>query len=982
MNNYILPQSASSAITTNLRKDELASLQSTNDVATSRQRPIQTGNSIPIVFCSYISDYNIGGVWIAPPAARIGVQYKESDISSFSFGLILGDGQMPAVSANDIQQGSTSIVSLPSSSAVTTYSGLANAGFDYTLTYESSATPGTGTPGKYILSTAASVRPNNYDIVFLNPYTPSYESNRFTTLETWSSSTIPLNAAGERGYLVGTQVGYITYLEVCVEDASALGVPVSAGVRFEIDGAAVQTHLISDPAPVGAYKLTTSTGTPLPTPGNTVIVYIKVAEYEAATGGELKVAFRHRTLDWLYEPASSDYTPGLPAVSVNVPLFPGSGGTFNGLTTLSVKGDYAIGIDNSSLYQQIRCFVRDGLIVDKVLGGTGSSNLFPDLAYYLLSQVGKTIEPLIDKTSFEDAARFNTACFLTFNGILANSSNLRDYLSKLAPFYLLQFVQSGGRYLLKPLLPLEGNYLIDMQPISPVASFSNENIVAGSYRKEYTSSEMLRPFCAVMTWRSQSSASFPISQALEVRYEGSAIEGPFEQYDMEEFCTDARHAEIIGRYIISSRKNTKYSLSFETTAQSSTLLPTDIIQVTWAYESGGSQRQVVQLCQIESVFETQQGVYRIEAVHFPVDNLGRSLVALDMQNILNTSPPENVTPPSSFADTGTWHAANDPSTYPQIEGEWSIAGTSRYLYLRDIDAEGNSRRAQFNTFVGLSNGSIWVKQIESNPYFELTYKIINDFQSFASIEYDNQNTDNYGILDTTKPLFVSFVDPGPQPPLDPTLYWIYTPSAVNADALASGQFKIEQLAGLYYVTLNRVDASGVDRSSILNNVAVNDFISFLYASGASEIGSDVLSAQQSTNWVRFGIDNLSSIFTDGEYVKITASALKHSLRLATFVSSPPPSAGEWSVVAFVGGVQPVFNGTDSNGQNVNSALTALDAAGTSVLIRQANAGSAFYDLGLRRIQNYAFPTDWSYVYPTSLGVPSLVSGELLIKIYY
>ena len=699
MTGYIAPQSASSPITTNLRKDELAALQSVDDNATGRQRAIQTGNSVPLVFCSYLSANNIGGVWLAPPAVRIGAQYKEGDVSSFSYGLVLGDGQMPSIALADIQQGASALTSLLSPSAVTTYSGLATAGFDYTLTYETAGSPQVGTPGKYQLTSVSYNRPDTYDFNYYGVYLPPYEGKTYTArVQALSSSVSVVN--GEYRIILGTTIGKVFYFEVCVEDQSALGVPAAVAIRFEINGTVVQSRSRTDPAPSGAYKLSVNINEELPTSGSSVVAYVDVLGYEQATGSTLAVAYRYSYLRWVYTDASADYAPGEPGVSTELPLFPGSGGSFEGLTTLAVKGTYAAGVDSSNLYQQVRCFVRNGIIVSKVLGGSGSSNLFPDLAYYLLQKAGVAANAFIDLPSFQLAAEFNFASFLTFNGVLANTSNLRDYLTRVAPYYLLRFVQAGGKYMLRPLLPLNAQKLVSTDPVVPVATFNNDNIIIGSYQKQYASTEQLRPFCAVMTWREQSAASFPVSKALEVRFEGTALDGPYEQYDMEEFCTDVRHAAVIGRYITSSRKNIKHYVSFQTAVRPVDLLPSDIIEVSWAYEAQGVQQQTTDFYQVDSVVEDQLGNYQIEATHFPTDANGRSIVSADLQAALATPPPETEVPgegPSAFGWAYTPAAADVTAL---LGGEFKFlfaAGPGLYyIEINGVDSLGVDRYAELS----------------------------------------------------------------------------------------------------------------------------------------------------------------------------------------------------------------------------------------------------------------------------------------------
>jgi hypothetical protein len=215
--------------------------------------------------------------------------------------------------------------------------------------------------------------------------------------------------------------------------------------------------------------------------------------------------------------------------------------------------------------------------------------------------------------------------------VLANSVNLRDYLTRVAPLFLLRFVQLNGKFGLKPVLPLDGLFNINAGSITPIYTFHDANIVAGTYQKEYIDINQRKPFCALMTWRAQTDSVYGTPRINEVRYANTAIDGPFEQYDMEEFCTTENHATLIGRYILASRKLTTHTVSFQTTELIGSLAPTDIISVTWDYSSSftaGENKTI--FYQVDTVTEGANGIFSVEATHFPTTAAGVSQVALDM----------------------------------------------------------------------------------------------------------------------------------------------------------------------------------------------------------------------------------------------------------------------------------------------------------------------------------------------------------------
>lgn len=574
MTNYIEPQSASAPITTNLRKDELAALQTVEQGATAGQRIIATGNSVPLVFTKL--EGGVGGAWVTPPAARYGAEENPNNGDYYAFGLVISDGQIPAIADADIWKGPVRANTLSEYAATNAYGSLATSGYDYSLRSVAADTPSSSNTVTTNHGPADSAMPMSFSIA-------NCSSLRFSQATVGQTSS---------------------WLSDCI------------------------WYVYADGALHDTIPLTDKTGT-----------------YSTSFGGAVNMTFQAvwqgsgiDTSSWRIWFTALEYTtkvttttPSVPGAVTNLPLSPGSGGTFAGMSTLAVKGRYSKDADNGVYKQQIRCYVREGIIVDKVLGGSGSSNSFVDLAYYLLRSASKVSSRLIDLPSFQSAERFTAAMGLRFNGVIANSVNLRDYMGRVAPLFLLRFVQVNGKFGLQPVLPIDGGNRIHSGAITPKATFDDSNIVTGSFQKEYEPLAKRRPFCALMTWRSQSETSYGVPRTTEVRYAGTAIDGPFEQYDLEEFCTTEAQAIVVGKYIVASRKHATHSVAFSTTRIVGDLAPTDIIRVVWDYDaqvSPGGSRSL--LYQVDSVTEGANGAFRIEATHFPVTASGASQVAVDM----------------------------------------------------------------------------------------------------------------------------------------------------------------------------------------------------------------------------------------------------------------------------------------------------------------------------------------------------------------
>jgi hypothetical protein len=588
--NYIAPQSASAPITTNLRKDELAALLTVEQGATAQQRIVATGNSIPLVFCRQTG--GVGGAWVTPPAARYGVEENANTGDYFAFGLVISDGQIPSIAAGDVWKGPIKVNTLSEYGITNAYGSLPTTDYNYTLSSVGEDTPATST-----------------------------------------TTTEDLQYIGDRVSFAFTGNSYTYTIENCRSIDFYVQVSEDAGGNFPTVYFS-QWKLISNGTVIAEEGTTGPLTTDFSYKGTfSTPVTLQIQAINAFYSGywPSTAYMRFFRLYYDYRVTTTVTTPFVPGAVSSLPLFAGSGGSFAGMSTLAVKGRYALEAETGIYKQQVRCFVRNGVQVDRVLGGNGSSCSFPDLAYYLLKNANKVSTQLIDLPSFQGAEEFNSNYELFFNGVLANSVNLRDYLTRVAPLFLLRFVQINGKFALKPVLPLDGSFNISTEAITPTYVFSDSNIVAGTYQKNYIDVNQRKPFCALMTWRSQTESVYGTPKTNEVRYAGTAIDGPFEQYDMEEFCTTETHATLVGRYILASRKLITHTISFQTTELIGNLIPTDVISVAWDYSSSvatGENKTI--FYQVDTVTEGADGVFRVEATHFPTNASNVSQVALDM----------------------------------------------------------------------------------------------------------------------------------------------------------------------------------------------------------------------------------------------------------------------------------------------------------------------------------------------------------------
>lgn len=347
--------------------------------------------------------------------------------------------------------------------------------------------------------------------------------------------------------------------------------------------------------------------------------------------------------------AGDIYEWGLSAVS-DPTSFPSSYDftVFSDITFLQVEGNIYDESDLTKEYKttvrQLSVFYDQGIKVALYSAGTpgttGASNQFVDLAMFLFELIkrqdpGTTadIAAPIDTSNLQTLATFNTNIGTLFNGVIEQSMNVIEYISTMAPFFLLSFISSNGRYSLQPLLPITAGNQIDTTALTPAATFTEAQILPGSFSKAYRPADERRDIVASMVWREVTTVSIGIQRTITVRYPSTASDAPVEQFDMTDCCTSAAHATLFGKYILASRKHSTHSISFQTALITTDLIPTQIIKVQrQRITSTGDNRTETDWYQVTDVKHTTAGVTTISAMHFPVDGSNVAEISDDVVN--------------------------------------------------------------------------------------------------------------------------------------------------------------------------------------------------------------------------------------------------------------------------------------------------------------------------------------------------------------
>ena len=239
-------------------------------------------------------------------------------------------------------------------------------------------------------------------------------------------------------------------------------------------------------------------------------------------------------------------------------------------------------------FSNLSAFFKRGTVVKRlVTGGQDATNLLPEIAYALLTDgtigAGTLIgAEQVDRERMKEAALFCQANDFTWDGVIDEKLNLREWIYEQAAYCLLDFTILGGRFSLVPSVPMKSNYQIDFDAKPEIkALFTDGNI--RSLKVSFLGPEERQLFRAVVTWRQDQVNGFPETKTISVRLsnaQGGNDADPEEAFDMAGFCTSQAHALTFAKYALKLRKEVDHGLTFETTPQAAmNLVPGDYFRL-------------------------------------------------------------------------------------------------------------------------------------------------------------------------------------------------------------------------------------------------------------------------------------------------------------------------------------------------------------------------------------------------------------------
>ena len=242
-----------------------------------------------------------------------------------------------------------------------------------------------------------------------------------------------------------------------------------------------------------------------------------------------------------------------------------------------------------SNFNSFSAFMKKGIVLTNLATNTfEASNLLPDIVYGMMTNevwgAGKTLgAQQVDVEQMTIASNFCNAMGFTWDGVVGDRINFRQWVFEQAQFCLLDATVIGGKFALKPAVPILSDFKIGNNVFPDIrALFTDGNMK--DMRVTWLSPEERQLFTAEVLWREDTVNGFPKTRQFTLRYsdaEGGSVTDPVETFDMSAFCTSQEHATRFAQYALGVRKHVDHAIRFNTTPQAAmALTPGDYFQVS------------------------------------------------------------------------------------------------------------------------------------------------------------------------------------------------------------------------------------------------------------------------------------------------------------------------------------------------------------------------------------------------------------------
>lgn len=241
--------------------------------------------------------------------------------------------------------------------------------------------------------------------------------------------------------------------------------------------------------------------------------------------------------------------------------------------------------NNFSSLDQVRCYIKNGLEVERLTdGGFGPSNLFTDLLWYLATNrdtgAGGIIDPsLLDRDQLAATGSYLRENRLFFDDTISQPTNLRTWLSEKAPSMLCFVAIKNGKLSVNPALPTDSSGVVTAVAPAISAMFTDGNIIEGSFSLEWLELEERKLFQAAVIYRRAPLNKLPQQETVVVRYANSGSDAlPLEEFTLPHI-TSKSHAVKAAKYFLALRKHITHTITFQTLPYGLSLAPGEFIMV-------------------------------------------------------------------------------------------------------------------------------------------------------------------------------------------------------------------------------------------------------------------------------------------------------------------------------------------------------------------------------------------------------------------
>ena len=266
-------------------------------------------------------------------------------------------------------------------------------------------------------------------------------------------------------------------------------------------------------------------------------------------------------------------------------------------------------------------YYDNGADISLVDGSVGPSNMFPDLAHYVLttfpgSTTGAVPLTAIDIQSFQNAITFTRSRGLFFDGVIEEKSGAFEFIADHAPYFLLNFGMNRGQY---SLTVATQDSSTGKSTASSNQVLTLEDIVAESYQVEYASLVDREDAIVNVTYRHQERFMLGEERTVTVApstYTGSNVLF----YNLSSFCTTAEHAATYGKYVLATRTKKTHTVQFTTFIGRIDLAPGRLFKFNFSVTtSTGETYTNNSQYQIVSAQYRQDGLVDVQATVMPDD---------------------------------------------------------------------------------------------------------------------------------------------------------------------------------------------------------------------------------------------------------------------------------------------------------------------------------------------------------------------------